>query len=261
MAFFVAGGNLGFGSGPLLAITFVGLFGLERTWLTAVAGIAVGVFLFVSVPRSDSRPAEDTGPYEGLQVLAWLAPMLTLYLVVTLRAAAAITFTTFVPLLCERRGEPLALGGFTLLGFSLAGAVGGIAGGLAVRRLQQRWVTAVTLALAAGCFLVFLRADGVAAAVMALALGACLFAALPVNIVMAQQLLPRHATAASGLVMGAAWAVGSFSATGVGALADFLARSAPAAAALGRAMEWSVLLLLVAAALACLLPELEARDT
>ncbi len=89
---------------------------------------------------------------------------------------------------------------------------------------------------------------------MTMIMGACLFAALPVNIMMAQQLLPAHATAASGLVMGAAWALGSLAATGVGALADLLGRSAGTAEALGQAMAWSVVLLLAAALLAGLLP-------
>lgn len=254
MAFFVGGGNLGYGCGPLAVIAFVGLFGMERTWLTATAGLAVALFVAVSVPASGRYSAPKPAPAEGGRMPAWVGPMIVLYLVMVLRAAAAIVFVTFVPMLYENRGEPLALGGFTLLAFSLAGATGGLLAGAVVPRLGRRRITVLTMVLAAGAFLLFLHSRGIAAGAMTMIMGACLFAALPVNIMMAQQLLPAHATAASGLVMGAAWALGSLAATGVGALADLLGRSAGTAEALGQAMAWSVVLLLAAALLAGLLP-------
>ncbi len=261
MAFFVGGGNLGYGAGPLLIIAFVGLFGVERTWLTAAVGLATAVFVAASVSPSGSgiHPPPTAAPAKERKRL-WVGPMILLYLVMVLRAAAAIVFVTFVPLLYEGRGEPLALGGFTLLAFSLAGASGGLAAGAVVPWLGRRRITVLSMGLAAAAFVFFLHSRGLAAGALTLALGACLFAALPVNIMMAQQLLPAHATAASGLVMGAAWALGSLAATGVGALADLMGKSAAPADALARAMAWSVVTLLAAALLALLLPrQLEAE--
>jgi FSR family fosmidomycin resistance protein-like MFS transporter len=45
MAIFVTGGTLGFALGPLLAVTVVGVFGLERTWIAAAPGLLMAGLL------------------------------------------------------------------------------------------------------------------------------------------------------------------------------------------------------------------------
>ena len=74
------------------------------------------------------------------------------------------------------------------------------------------------------------------------------------RIVMAQRLLPRHASAVSGLVMGFAWGVGGLATTGLGALADHLSGSMGEVAGLARAMDTAPLIPLTAALLALALP-------
>jgi FSR family fosmidomycin resistance protein-like MFS transporter len=175
--------------------------------------------------------------------------------VVALRAAVATLFTTFIPLLIARRHEALMLGGLALLGFSLSGAIGGLIGGPASDRLGRRSVTVVSMVLAAPAVFFFLRGHGVWSAALLLMTGACVFAALPVNLVMAQELLPKRASLVSGLMMGLAWAVGGLSTTAVGAIADRLAVSLGPAAGLARALDTIPLLAVAAAALALILPE------
>jgi FSR family fosmidomycin resistance protein-like MFS transporter len=147
------------------------------------------------------------------------------------------------------------LGGWALLGFASAGAVGGLVGGAISDRMGRRRTTVAGLALAAPALYFFLHAEGLAAAGLLLVAGACLFSALPVNIVMGQELAPRHASTISGVVMGFAWGVGGLGTTALGALVDHLAPGMGEAAALARAMELIALLPLAAAVLACALPE------
>jgi FSR family fosmidomycin resistance protein-like MFS transporter len=282
MALFTAGGNIGFGIGPVLVIAVVELFGLHYTWLTLPIGLAAALFAMVTLPRSVDAPeaasssaepspdglptnshAAPAPPPEGAEHSRGLSrlflPLALLFWVVVLRAATAILFTTFVPLLIERRGAALMLGGWSLLGFSLAGAIGGLVGGWSSDRLGRKWVTAASLALAAPALFLFLRAGGVAAAGLLLASGVCLFSALPVNILMAQELAPRHAGAVSGLVMGFAWGVGGVSTTLMGALADRLTESLGYVGGLARALDIMAALPLLAALLACALPETRMR--
>ncbi len=177
-----------------------------------------------------------------------------LFLVVMLRAASATMFMTFVPILVERRGETLILGGWALFGFSLAGALGGFLGGRLSEILGRRAITVTGLALTAPALYLFLHTGGILCGALLFLTGACLFSALPVNIVMGQELLPRHASTVSGLVMGFAWGIGGLGATGLGAVADYWAASMGELAGLAQALDLVPLLPLAAAALAMGLP-------
>ncbi len=258
MAIFTAGGNIGFGLGPPLVIAVVNAFDLRASWLTAAVGLAVVLYVARSLGRNTA--GRDGGALAPLgPTRPWLAALAVLYLVVMLRAAAAAAFTTFVPMLIERRGAALMLGGWALLGFSLAGAVGGLVGGPLSDRVGRKWVTVTSLALSGPAFYGFLHADGLASAALLLATGACLFAALPVNIVSGQELLPGRASTVSGVVMGFAWGIGGLSATVVGAFADRLTVALGPAPALARALSLAAAIPIAAAAIALALPETRRR--
>jgi len=256
MAIFAAGGNIGYGLGPVLVISIARHFGGQYTWLTIPIGIAAVIFVAAAVPISVDVPAQSVPDLPGAPPRPhWFRPLAILWAVVALRAAVATLFTTFIPLLIARRHEALMLGGLALLGFSLSGAIGGLIGGPASDRLGRRSVTVVSMVLAAPAVFFFLRGRGVWSAALLLMTGACVFAALPVNLVMAQELLPKRASLVSGLMMGLAWAVGGLSTTAVGAIADRLAVSLGPAAGLARALDTIPLLAVAAAALALILPE------
>lgn len=259
MAVFTAGGNLGYGIGPVLVIAVTDRFGVENSWLTLPLGLAATGFLIAALPRSvgTHRPAPHAAG--GPDGRPWLAPLVVLFSVVMLRAVAVTLFTTFAPLLIARRGEALMLGGWTLLGFLLAGGVGGIVGGPLSDRYGRRSVTVVGMLLAGPALFFFLHSGGVLAAAMLLATGFCVFSALPVNIVMAQELLPGRASTASGIVMGLAWGIGGLSTTGLGVIADRLSATMGPLAGLARAMDIIALVPLAAALLALALPETRPR--
>jgi FSR family fosmidomycin resistance protein-like MFS transporter len=259
MAVFAAGGNVGYGLGSMVIVVVVAHLGLERSWVTVGAGLATALFMYSSLPHGVDVTETPPADPEGRPRLHWVGPLVILFIVVMLRAAQGTTFTNFIPLLLNARGASLLLGGYAILGFSLAGAVGGLIGGPVSRRVGKKWVTVVSLGLAGPALYLFLHADGLAAAALLMLTGACLFAALPINIVMAQELLPRHASTASGLVMGLAWGVGSFSAKLVGNAADRFALTLGPALGLQRALEYSALMLVVATVVALFLPDTKQR--
>jgi FSR family fosmidomycin resistance protein-like MFS transporter len=254
MAVFAAGGNVGYGLGSLVIVVVVRYLGLERTWVTVGAGLVTAVVMYALLPHGVDRTERPKAQGEDPPRLHWVWPLSVLFVVVMLRAAQGTVFTTFIPLLLNARGAGLMLGGYAILGFSLSGAMGGLAGGPVSRWIGKKWTTVLSLGLAGPALYLFLHAQGTLAAALLFVTGACLFAALPINIVMAQELLPRHASTASGLVMGLAWGVGSFSANEVGQAADRFALTLGPALGLQRALEYSALLLVAAAVAAVLLP-------
>lgn len=258
MAAFTTGGSIGYGVGSLLIAAIVASFGISLAWIAVPVGFASAVFVATAIPRSAEPHRAASASIVSAASRRWLIPFGILFLVMMLRAATATMFTTFVPLLIARRGEALILGGWALLGFSLAGAVGGLAGGSLAERLGRRAVTIAGLALVAPALYLFLHTGGIVSAVLLFITGACLMSALPVNIVMGQDLFPGHASTVSGITMGVAWGVGGLGAAALGALADHWSASMGDLAGLSRALDLIALLPLAAALLAIALPDTRA---
>ena len=254
MALFTAGGSFGYGAGSILIALVVTHLGYTRTWLALPIGLAAALFLARAVPRSVESAEHRAAERSAASPERWLLPMIVLYLIVMLRAATATMFATFVPILIEQRGETLVLGGWVLFGFSLAGAAGGILGGRLSETFGRRGITVAGFALTAPALYLFLHASGFPSVLLLFLTGACLLSALPINIVMGQELLPRHASTVSGVIMGVAWGVGGLGAAALGALADHWSASMGELAGLSRAMDLVPLLPLAACLLSVALP-------
>ncbi len=251
MAIFVTGGTLGFALGPLLAVSVVGAFGLERTWLAAFPGVLMAALLlawFARV-RPRARHAGARPRLAGLKPV--LRPLTLLYAVVVCRSAVSYGFMTFLPLYLHRLGWTVEQGGAMLTAHLVCGALGGFLGGWLADRWGGRRVVVRSFVLAAPLYLAFLFLPdwrGLACLVLG---GFFLQSSLPVNVVMGQELSPQHSSTISSLLMGAAWGVGALLISPVGALAD------------ARGLHTALLALagLLAAGLACALalPDLRRR--
>ena len=220
MSFFVTGGTLGFALGPLLAVTVVGAAGLERSWLGMFPTLIITAFLigwFRRVPAHDrhlgARPS-----FGELKPHAW--PLSLLYLCVVCRSAVSYGFMTFLPIYLHLHGYSVATGGQVLTAYLTLGALGGFAGGWLAERFGGRRVVITSFIGAAPLYLGFLWLP-LSAGLVSLVLGSfVLQASLPVNVVLGQELSPRHSSTISSLLMGAAWGVGALLIGPVGALAD-----------------------------------------
>ncbi len=219
MSVFVTGGTLGFSLGPLLAVTVVSLFGLQHTWVAALPGLVVS-FVLVSwlarLPKADRAP--ERAPLSAL-LPVW-KPLTLLYLAVVSRSAVSFGFVTFLPFLLSARGFGVqAVGLITTLYLSL-GALGGLLGGWLADRWGGRRVIVASFLGAIPLYGGFLFLPG-AQGMVSLLLGSfALQASLPVNVVMGQELSPKHSSTISSLLMGAAWGLGALLIGPVGALAD-----------------------------------------
>ena len=127
---------------------------------------------------------------------------------------------TFLPLYLNQRGYSVATGGAFLTAYLALGAIGGFFGGWLADRWGGRNVVRVSFVLAFPLYVAFLfLPDRLGLPV--LVLGSFLLqTSLPVNVVLGQELSPRHASTISSLLMGAAWGVGALLIGPIGALAD-----------------------------------------
>lgn len=218
MSVFVTAGTLGFALGPLFAVSVVGLVGLERTWMAALPGLVVAALMLAWFARVPPRPREAAPALAELKPV--LKPLALLYLVVVARSAASYGFMTFLPLHLHERGYPVAAGGWLLTAYLALGALGGFVGGFIADRWGGRRVVIASFIGATPLYFGFLVLPD-APGLVSLILGSfVLQGSLPVNVVLGQELSPRHSSTISSLLMGAAWGVGALLIGPIGALAD-----------------------------------------
>lgn len=220
MSFFITGGTLGYSLGPLFAVSVVGLVGLGHTWGAALPGIVIGALLFSWIARIPPRTRATHERASLRELKPHARPLALLYVAVVCRSAVSYGFMTFLPLHLHARGYSVALGGALTTVYLAAGALGGFLGGWLADRWGGRRVVVASFIGSAPLFFAFLflpDAPGLAC----LVLGSFIVqGSLPVNVVMGQELSPRHSSTITSLLMGAAWGVGALLIGPVGALAD-----------------------------------------
>ncbi|MCC6349844.1 MAG: MFS transporter [Candidatus Eisenbacteria bacterium] len=220
MSFWVTGGTLGWALGPMFATVSVGLFGLERTWLAALPGVLMAGVLFAwfrrQPPLTHARRARTR--LSDLRAIA--RPLTLLYLAVVARSAVSTGFATFLPLWVHEQGWSVTAGATVTTIYLTCGALGGFAGGWLADRIGARRVVRLSFLLPVPFYVAFFALGGPVGLACLVAGYALLQSSLPVNVVMGQELAPRHASMISSLLMGAAWGVGALLVGPVGALAD-----------------------------------------
>jgi FSR family fosmidomycin resistance protein-like MFS transporter len=136
---------------------------------------------------------------------------------------AFVTFTSAMPLWLVHSHEvsyDSTLIGWTLSAFSLAAALGGVAGGIISSRLGAKRLIVISslLALLPLNAIFFLIPGSVSYFVLVILAGALINAGMPLLIVSAQDLSPKNAATASGMLMGFSAGVAGLIYVGIGQL-------------------------------------------
>jgi FSR family fosmidomycin resistance protein-like MFS transporter len=220
MSVFVTGGTIGFSLGPLYAVWVANALGLERSWIAALPGIAVATVLLTWFARLRPQPRTSTERPALRELRPVLRPLSLLYFSVVCRSAVSYGFMTLVPLYWSRLGHSVSSAGTLVSSYLIAGAIGAFLGGWLADRWGGRRVVIFSFLCALPLYPAFLLFPG-AIGVACLLLGSLsLQTSLPINVVMGQELSPRHASTISSLLMGAAWGIGVLAVGPIGALAD-----------------------------------------
>lgn len=220
MAVHITGGSVGYSLAPLLFAPYVGHFGLSRTPLLAIPGLALLAVVLIRMPPLRPFGAAPGGSVGALRPFA--GPLFLLYVIVVLRTITSLSLATFVPVLLTSRGWSVGMAGVAVSIYLFAAGVGGFTGGPLADRFGSRRVIATSLVLSVPFLAVATRLDGWPLVFMLAVGGFFLQSTLPVNIILAHQIAPVSAATVSSLMMGVAWGTGGLTAPLVGAIADRL---------------------------------------
>jgi FSR family fosmidomycin resistance protein-like MFS transporter len=206
MAIFVSSGTLGFALGPTYFSIVAGRLGLEATYWAALPGLAASAVLVAFLPVSSDGKVKGVSKTDWRPFLSVWKPLTILYLLVFIRSIVQVTFAQFIPLyLYLERGYSLPHASYTLSLYLAFGAVGGFVGGHLADRFGGRLVILISMAASVPFLFLFLFSHGVLSLAGLLLGGLILLFTIPVNLVMAQELVPSQAGTVSALMMGFAW--------------------------------------------------------
>jgi MFS transporter, FSR family, fosmidomycin resistance protein len=221
ISIFMLGGNLGFSVGPFLILMIVTQMGFQWSFVACVPAVVLAWLISRYVPR----------PQEGQQ-----GPSLTpgveaspnrralrfgiLWSIVVLRAMTVMSLLTFLPTLQKLRGFSLVASGSSNTVFMACGAMGGLIGGYLADRVGRKKLVTTSFIPVIPALFAFLYWKGPFGFIVLAVLGFLLFVSESACIVLAQELIPKQARTASGLIMGMAWGSAGLAVLGTGALAD-----------------------------------------
>jgi FSR family fosmidomycin resistance protein-like MFS transporter len=219
MSFHITAGSLGFSLGPLMFAPFAERFGLSWTPILIVPALAVLALALRRMPPLERlQERHETAGFKGLRPYA--KPLTLLYFIVVVRTLAALSFSTFMPVMLTRRGMSLADAGTAMAAYLFASSVGGFLGGPAADRWGPRAVIMWSLVLSVPFLVVAPSLSGWNFVAVVAVGGFLLQSTLPVNVTFGQMIAPISAATVSSLMMGFAWGMGGLAVPFVGMLAD-----------------------------------------
>ena len=238
---FSAGGTGGMALGPVFA--GVGLTHLP--WF-ALIGVVVAALTFAVTPSGrQSGKRVSLAEYAGI----FRGPLVWLWGMAVLRSLASMGYNAMLPFMLLAKGFGAREVGLTLAVYSVASAVGGIAGGRLSDQYGRVPVLRAAILSTIPFFALLILSDPGQWWFYPLTflVGAAVNASIPVGVVTAQEYAPGHVAVASSIMMGFSWGFAGLLVFLVGALADL---TSPQTAALV-----SLSLLVPSALIAYRLPE------
>jgi FSR family fosmidomycin resistance protein-like MFS transporter len=205
MAIFICSGTVGFAIGPTYFSWVTTVLGLRGAAWAAVPGVALSLLLVTLLRRMPTanvpRQKMDWAPLRAV----W-KPVTILYFLVFIRSIVQVVFAQLLPLyLHSYRGYSLQSASYSLSLYLLGGAIGGLAGGTLADRFGGRFIILVSMLGSVPFLALFVFTTGAPSALGLFFGGVMLLFTIPVNVVMAQELVPTQAGVISALMMGFAW--------------------------------------------------------
>jgi FSR family fosmidomycin resistance protein-like MFS transporter len=218
LAIFSVGGNLGSALSPLLVSVGLLWWGVRGTAVTILAGLLIGLFLYVQM-RHVPKPHQDHTQKSTGEHGSWLALGLII-LIVAARSWFQGSLITYLPEWLQSQGRPLEAAGSIFSVLLVSVSIGSLTGGTLSDRVGRIPIVVGSLLLLGPFHWLLLHTNGALQIVFVSLVGIMIGATFPVGILMAQEVWPQAKGLASSLVLGLGWLPAGIGAWLVGFIAD-----------------------------------------
>ncbi|MHB1135102.1 MAG: MFS transporter [Chloroflexota bacterium] len=248
-SYFMTGGELARTMGPPFIVAIVTLFGFAYTWLAAIPAVAFSLFAQRRLSGRGQHVRTRPAPANlGLAVRAQSGALALLAGVVTFRSLVISAFQIFYVTYLTSLGVSLVFAGLALAVYEAGGVAGAFLGGSVSDRFGRRQVMAVSQLIAGPVLFAALAWSQEPISLVALFIGGLLtLSAGPVQLALAQELMPGNRSVASGITMFLNFEGTVVASLAIGFLADLVG--------LQGALAWSVLISMLSLPFTIFLPD------
>jgi len=198
MSFWMVAGEIGRVIGPLVIVTVVKYFSLEKSPWLSIAGILTSIFF-------SSNFGISTGGLPGCQPTVTVGEalkgwdrVLSISGILLTRAFAFVSVTTYLPTFLTEQGNDIFRAGASLSIMQAAGAVGAFFGGSISDRLGRKPVMITALIASSLTLIAFSSLDGWILFPLLLLLGFSLLSITPIIMAVVQESFPDSRALANG---------------------------------------------------------------
>ncbi len=243
------GGEAGRSAGPIFIVTIVTYFGLQYSWIAAIPGVICSFLLYLQLRNKRSTHVAGTtirGIWDTMK--RQKRPLLLLSGLILFRSTSVQSMAAFYATFLTDRGSSLMYAGAALSAYELAGAIGALFGGTLSDRFGRKTMMLISQAISGPLLFYALGLPdgptGIAAVAIA---GALALSASPVQLTLAQELMPGSRSTAAGLVFFLGFEGTLVATLAVGIVADWIG--------IGPALSFAVLASMLSIPFTMALPE------
>jgi len=206
VALFITAGTFGLSLGPPYFSAVIDAVTFERFWIAMTPAVVVAALLLWKLPQPEPHPAEHSRHIDWSVMRAKWRPLSLHYGLVVLRSTVQLGIAQFLSLyLVRERGLSMDAASWALSLFFLAAATGSFTGGSLADRIGGKNVVVLSMTASTPFLALFLLTPSWIGYVGLFVGAMILLLTIPVNIVMAQDLVPSQRGMVSSLMMGFAW--------------------------------------------------------
>lgn len=222
MSFWMVAGEIGRVIGPLVIVTVVKYFSLEKSPWLSIVGISTSIFLFFKLRDINGRAYQAANPplpwREALKGMG--SVLLPITGIILTRAFAFVSVTTYLPTFLTEQGNDIFRAGASLSIMQAAGAVGAFFGGSISDKLGRKPVMITALIASSLTLIAFTSLDGWILFPLLLLLGFSLLSITPIIMAVVQESFPDSRALANGVYMAVSFLSSSLVTVLVGAIGD-----------------------------------------
>jgi len=158
MSVYMAGGGIGRGFGPLLAVWALSFWGLSGLWRLMFLGWGVSIILFFQFRNFEFKPKERYSIRKDLPFFKRF--FIPLAFVLILRSALTACLSTYLPVFMVQSGTPLWLAGAALSILEISGVVGALVLGPFSDKIGRKKIIIISIIVSATLVPIFLQLSG-----------------------------------------------------------------------------------------------------
>ncbi len=211
MSIFIASGTFGFALGPAVSSNIAQFWGLEKLPFACFIGIIAAFILLHNTPKLTGIGIEKPKVSLKAAILKIFEnkPISILVAASIVKSFVVSSFSIILPFYWKSIGYNVSKIGIILLLFMLMGAFGVITSSLLEKRIGIKNVFYISLITIAPLGIIFnlCKGTGIIGLCSFLLIGFASFLAVPVNMSLAQRLMPEFKSMISGFIGGFSWGV------------------------------------------------------